>query len=78
MKYLSWQTSMAGLSAITVAVFSMIIQPLTDGNPETNPDYNVAITAIIAGIGLLFARDDNKTSEETGAKVGENPRPKGQ
>lgn len=78
MKYLSWQTSLAGISAIVVAVFSMIVQPLTDGNAATNVDWNSAIAAIMLGFGLLRARDDNKTSEEVGAKVGEKPRPTGE
>lgn len=64
MKYLSWQTSAAGISAIVIAIFQMIIQPLTDGNPATNPDYNVAIASILTGVGLLRARDNDKTSEE--------------
>lgn len=78
MKYLSWKTSAAGISAIIVAVFSLIVQPLTDNDPATVPNYEVAITAILAGIGLLTARDNDKTSEETGAKVGEKPRPSGE
>lgn len=78
MKYLSWKTSSAGISAIIIAVFTLIVQPLTDHDPETNPDYNVAITAIIAGIGLIMARDDDKTSAEVGANVGEKPRPAGE
>ena len=78
MKYLSWKTSSAGISAIIIAVFTLIVQPLSDHDPETNPDYNVAITAILAGIGLIAARDNDKTSEETGAKVGEKPRPTGE
>lgn len=78
MKYLSWKTSAAGISAIIVAVFSLIVQPLTHNDPATVPNYEVAITAILAGIGLLTARDNDKTSEETGAKVGEKPRPSGE
>ena len=78
MKYLSWKTTASGISAIVIAVFSMIVQPLTDNDAVTVPDYNVAITAILAGIGLLVARDDDKTSEEIGAKTGEKPRPTGE
>lgn len=78
MKYLSWKTTAAGIGMIVTALFTMILQPLTDGNPATNPDYNVAIASIIAGIGLVMARDDNRSSEEVGAKVGEHPRPTGE
>ena len=75
MKYLSWKTTAAGIGMIVTALFTMILQPLTDNDPKTNPDYNVAIAAIIAGVGLVVARDDNRSSEEVGAKVGEKPRP---
>ena len=78
MKYLSWKTTTAGIGMIVTALFTMILQPLTDGDPATVPDYNVAIAAIIAGVGLLYARDNDKTSEEVGAKVGEKPRPTGE
>ena len=78
MKYLSWKTSASGISAIVIAVFTLIVQPLTDNDPATIPDYNVAITAILAGVGLITARDNDKTSEEIGAKVNEKPRPVGE
>lgn len=78
MKYLSWKTTASGISAIVIAIFSMIVHPLTDTDPTTIPDYNSAIAAILVGIGLIMARDNDKTSEETGAKVGEKPRPTGE
>lgn len=78
MKYLSWKTTSAGIGMIVVAFFTMILEPLTDEDPKTNPDYNKAIAAILGGIGLIAARDNDKTSEETGAKVGEKPRPAGE
>lgn len=78
MEYLSWKTSTSGISAIVIALFTLIIQPLTDNDPATIPNYNVAITAILAGVGLITARDNDKSSEETGAKVGEKARPTGE
>lgn len=78
MKYLSWKTTASGISAIVIALFTLIIQPLTDNDPKTVPNYEVAITAIIAGIGLITARDNDKTSAEVGANVGEKPRPIGE
>ena len=73
MKYLSWKTTAAGIGMIVTALFTMILQPLTDSDPATNPDYNVAIAAIIAGVGLLFARDNDKTSEEIQLGKGKTP-----
>lgn len=78
MKYLSWKTTAAGIGMIVTALFTMILQPLTDNDPATVPDYNVAVASIIAGVGLIMARDDNRTSEEVGAKNGEKPRPAGE
>lgn len=63
----SWQTTAAGVAAILAAVAGAV-QLLTDGDPSTNPDWNTTVTAIIAGVGLIFARDNNKTSERAGAK----------
>lgn len=59
----SWKTSMAGLGAILVAAGSLM-QALFDGNPATEPDYAALVAAIIAGVGLLAARDNGVTSEE--------------
>jgi uncharacterized membrane protein YhiD involved in acid resistance len=63
----SWKTTTAGIGAILVALGS-ILQALFDGNPATEPDYSALIAAIIAGVGLLAARDNDVTSEDAGAK----------
>ena len=58
----SWQTSLTGLCLIVLAVFNAI-KTIVDGNPTTNPDWNIAIAEIVTGIGLIFARDNNKSSQ---------------
>lgn len=63
----SWKTSAAGIAAIVVAVASCA-QAMLDGDPATSPNFEVAIAAIISGLGLLFARDNNVSSETVGAK----------
>lgn len=63
----SWKTTGAGLGAILVAVGS-VLAALTDNNPTTVPDWGALMAAIMAGAGLLFARDNNVTSEEAGAR----------
>jgi hypothetical protein len=60
----SKNTTVAGILAIIVAVGSAALS-LIQG---TQPDWEATMTAIIAGIGLIFARDNNMTSEEAGAK----------
>jgi hypothetical protein len=63
----SWKTSAAGIAAIVVAIASCV-QAQFDGDPATVPSYEVAIAAIITGLGLIFARDNGVSSESAGAK----------
>jgi len=62
----SWKTTVAGLGAILVALGSVLTQ-LAEGG-MASVDWAVVIPAVIAGIGLLLARDSDKTSEDVGAK----------
>lgn len=63
----SWKTTVAGIAAALAAVASAA-QLYFDGDPLTNPDYTAVLAACAAGIGLIFARDNGVTSEQTGAK----------
>lgn len=62
----SWKTTVGGIGAILAAV-GAAMQQLFDGNPATNPDWGIVATAIMTGFGLIFARDNNVSSEEAGA-----------
>ena len=62
----SWKTTGAGLASILAAA-SGALTALTDNDPFTNPDWTAVIAAVIAGVGLLFARDNNRSSEQVGA-----------
>lgn len=55
----SWKTTGAGVAAIMVAG-GAALTALTDENPNTHPDWAALIAAIIAGIGLIFAKDNSK------------------
>lgn len=63
----SWKTSAAGIGAILVAVGSALTA-MFDADPATIPDWGAVVAAVIAGIGLLAARDNNVSSEAVGAK----------
>lgn len=59
----SWKTTAAGIAAILVAV-GTAIKALTDGDPTTSIDIGTLIAAVMAGVGLLCARDNDKSSED--------------
>lgn len=63
----SWKTSAAGIGAILVAVGSAM-NAMFDADPATIPDWGAVVAAVIAGIGLLVARDNSVSSEAAGAK----------
>jgi len=63
----SWKTTVAGIAAI-IAAIALAIANEFDADPATVADWGAAIAALSAGLGLLFARDNNKSSEQVGAK----------
>jgi len=63
----SWKTTVAGISVILSAV-ATAVQLLFDGDPQTNPDFNILAAQIATGVGLLVARDNSKSSEQVGAR----------
>lgn len=63
----SWKTSAAGIGAILIAVGSAL-NATFDSDPATVADWGAVFAALIAGIGLIFARDNKVTSEQAGAK----------
>jgi hypothetical protein len=60
----SYKTTLAGIAAILVAAAS-VLAGLSDG---TAVDWTAVIGAVIAGIGLIAARDNSVSSEQAGAK----------
>jgi hypothetical protein len=54
------KTTLAGVGAILVAVGGAL-KALFDGDPNTNLDIASTIAAVTAGIGLIWAKDAEKT-----------------
>lgn len=64
---MSWRTTTAGIAAIVVAL-GTAVGALFDADPLTLPDWGSVAAAVMAGIGLLAARDNKVSSEQAGAK----------
>lgn len=60
------KTTVLGILTAITAV-SAAVKAMMDGDPTTNPDWPTVIASITTGLGLVFARDNNKTSEQAGA-----------
>lgn len=62
----SWKTTTAAVAAI-VAGIAAAVQAQLDGDASTVPDWSGVVPILIAAVGLLFARDNDKRSEDVGA-----------
>lgn len=63
----SWKTSLfstGGLATIGYNIASMLL----DGDPATNPDWGVYLPLILAAAIGLFARDNDKSSQDVGLR----------
>jgi hypothetical protein len=63
----SWQTTVAGLGTILTTAGSAL-NLLFDGDPNTNPDWNIVLPLLMSGVIGLVARDNGVSSEQVGAK----------
>jgi hypothetical protein len=63
----SWKTTTAGIAAI-VAALATAVGALFDADPVSMPDWGAVAAAVMAGIGLIAARDNGVTSEQAGAR----------
>ena len=55
------KTTLAGVGAILVAV-GAAMSAMFDADPLTTPQWDVVIAAVLAGIGLIFAKDSKAPS----------------
>lgn len=63
----SWKTTTAGVAGI-VGIVAMALQAQFDSDPHTVAEWGVVVPVVISQIGLLFARDNDKSSEQVGVK----------
>lgn len=66
------KTTISGILAILAAGIGAA-QSLLDANPATNPDWTAVGAAVMAGIGLILARDNKTSDQQAGARP--EPRP---
>lgn len=65
---MSWKTTLCGILGVLAAAITLVAQPLLDTDPSTVPQWGALVTAAAAAVGLVFARDNDKSSEDVGAK----------
>jgi hypothetical protein len=65
---MSWKTTLSGVLSIIVAVITFVATPMLDSDPATVPQWGPVLAVLSTAIGLLFARDNDVTSEKAGAK----------
>ena len=63
----SWKTTTTGILAIVVALAAALKSEL-DGDPVTVADWGSVAAAVMAGLGLIFARDANVSSQQEGIR----------
>src|SRR5262245_21778071 len=54
LKMMNWRTTVAGLGVIAIPILNDVI-------PVLPPKYQGIATAVVAGLGLIFAKDSNVT-----------------
>ena len=62
----SWRTTALGVIAALIVLLTQA-QAMLDDDPATGINWT-AISAALTAVGLGFARDNNVTSEDAGAK----------
>lgn len=63
----SWKTTTLGVLAV-IAALCGALTALWDGDAATDPNWTAVGASLLVAIGLIFARDNDKTSEAAGAK----------
>lgn len=67
LKNKNWKTTLAGLAAICVAI-GVAVQSHLDNDPLTIVRWEVVLASVLAGLGLVFAKDGDKSTEQLAEK----------
>lgn len=59
----SWKTTTVGILGLVIALAETVVALIEGRAPNTE-----ALFGAVAGIGFLFTRDNDKSSEDVGAK----------
>lgn len=63
----SWKTTTAAVLGV-VALAATQGAAMLDGDPATVPNWALVVAALPGLVGLFFARDNDRSSEDVGAK----------
>jgi lysylphosphatidylglycerol synthetase-like protein (DUF2156 family) len=63
----NWKTTTAAIAAAVSAIAGAVVA-ITDSDPDTVANWSEVVPLVIFAVGLLFARDADKTSQSSGAK----------
>jgi len=63
----NWKTSSVAIGMIAVALGNAL-PLLLDGDVNTQPNWNVLIPEVMAALALLFARDADVSSQDSGVR----------
>jgi hypothetical protein len=67
MKQKSWKTTIFGTGGL-LTLLAVALSAQFDADPTTVPDWGLVVAGVLGAVGMFFARDDNVSSEDAGAK----------
>lgn len=66
LKKSSWKTTTTAILAVLITG-ATAAKALLDDDPSTVPNWELVVGAVVIAVGLFFARDNDKKSEDVGA-----------
>jgi hypothetical protein len=63
----SWKTTTVAFLLAANAIGSALVAVL-DSDAATNPDWNLVVSLVAAAVGMLLARDADKSSQDAGIR----------